>query len=129
MRQPIKDLNDLALLAQVVEAGSFSAAARALGLQISSVSRRIRALEEELGARLLHRSTRSISLTEAGQDFHRHCMALLEEAQSARESIEKVRTAPQGLVRLSCPVGLLRSHVATNVSPEHADKPLVRVAI
>src|SRR5258708_20808118 len=73
----ISDLNDLRLFAEVVERGSFTAAARGLGLQTSKLSRRVRALEEELGGRLLNRTTRSLSLTEPRRRFHHALLAVL----------------------------------------------------
>lgn len=61
----------------MVEHGSFTAAARGLGVQISKLSRRICALEEELSIRLLNRTSRSLSLTETGRQFHQHCVTLV----------------------------------------------------
>src|ERR1700752_3216618 len=108
----ITDLNDLRLFAEVAERGSYTAAARALGLQTSKLSRRIRALEEELGVRLLNRTSRSLSLTETGRQFHQHCLALVAEARAAKEVIDQTRTQPQGTVRISCPIPLLSSGIA-----------------
>src|SRR6266568_1473156 len=73
---PVQDLNNLYFFAKVVDFGSYTAAAKALGLQTSKLSRRIAALETELGVRLINRTTRRLSLTEAGKTFHRHCLAL-----------------------------------------------------
>jgi len=73
---PVRDLNDLYFFAKVADFGSYTAAAKALGLQTSKLSRRIAALEGELGVRLINRTTRRLSLTEAGKTFHRHCLAL-----------------------------------------------------
>jgi len=81
---PFKDLNNLYFFARVVDFGSYTAAAEALGLQTSKLSRRVSALESELGVRLLNRTTRKLSLTEAGQTFHRHCAALIAEAFTPR---------------------------------------------
>jgi DNA-binding transcriptional LysR family regulator len=75
---PVRDLNDLYFFAKVADFGSYTAAAKALGLQTSKLSRRIAALEGELGVRLINRTTRRLSLTEAGKTFHRHCLALLD---------------------------------------------------
>ncbi|WP_269501307.1 LysR family transcriptional regulator [Burkholderia sp. IMCC1007] len=77
----ITDLNDLRPFAEVIEHGSLTAAARSLGAQTSRLSRCIRALEEELGVRLLHRTSRSVSLTETGRRFHQHCVALVAESR------------------------------------------------
>ena len=83
---PVQDLNNLYFFAKVVDFGSYTAAAKALGLQTSKLSRRIATLEAELGVRLINRTTRRLSLTEAGKTFHRHCLALLDEAQAAERS-------------------------------------------
>ncbi len=125
----ISDLNDLRLFAEVVERGSFTAAARALGLQTSKLSRRVRALEEELGVRLLNRTSRSLSLTETGRQFHLHCLALVAESRAAKEIVEQTRTKPQGTVRISCPVALLSSGIAEIISQYALDNPEVQVLV
>ena len=81
---PVQDLNNLYFFARVVDFGSYTAAAEALGMQTSKLSRRVGALESELGVRLLNRTTRKLSLTEAGKTFHRHCAALIAEAEAAK---------------------------------------------
>jgi DNA-binding transcriptional LysR family regulator len=105
---PVHDLNNLYFFAKVVDFGSYTAAAKALGLQTSILSRRIAALETELGVRLINRTTRRLSLTEAGKTFHRHCLALLDEAQAAKDAMSQILASPQGLVRISCPTGTAR---------------------
>lgn len=125
----ISDLNDLRLFAEVVEHGGFSAAARALGLQTSKLSRRVRALEEELGIRLLNRTSRSLSLTETGRQFHHHCLALVAESRAAKQIVEQTRTKPQGTVRISCPVALLSSGISGIIAQYILDNPEVRVVI
>src|SRR5476651_2559372 len=91
-------------------------AATVLGMQASKLSRHILALERQLGVRLLNRTTRRISVTEAGQTFYRHCVAVVAEAQAARDAIDRTRSTPQGLVRLSCPLSLLQGGVNRVVS-------------
>ncbi len=103
------DLNDLRFFAEIVEQGSFTLAAQALGVQTSRLSRRVTALEAELGVRLLNRTTRRISLTDAGKHFLEHCQAIIAHAQAAYEDVEKTRSKPGGVVRLSCPIGMLES--------------------
>ena len=125
----ISDLNDLRLFAEVVERGSFTAAARALGLQTSKLSRRVRALEEELGVRLLNRTSRSLSLTETGRLFHQHCLALVAESRAAKEIVDQTRAQPQGTVRVSCPVGLLSSGIAEIIAQYMLDHPQVQVLL
>lgn len=125
----ITDLNDLRLFAEVVEHGSYTAAARNLGIQTSKLSRRIRALEEELGVRLLNRTSRSLSLTETGRQFHQHCLALVAEAKAAKDIVERTLSKPQGTVRISCPVGLLESGVSAIISRYVQDNPEVQIRL
>jgi DNA-binding transcriptional LysR family regulator len=104
----MRDLNDLHFFAAVVANGGFSAAARALGAPKSRVSRRVAALEERLGVRLVERSTRRIRVTEVGQDVYRHARAALAEADAIDEVVSRQKAEPQGLVRVSCPFGIDR---------------------
>jgi DNA-binding transcriptional LysR family regulator len=126
---PFKDLNNLYFFARVVDLGSYTAAAEALGLQTSKLSRRIGALESELGVRLLNRTTRKLSLTEAGKTFHRHCVALIAEAEAAKDAINQTLSSPRGLVRVSCPTGLLQGGVADILARYLTAHPQVRVAL
>jgi DNA-binding transcriptional LysR family regulator len=126
---PVRDLNNLYFFANVVDFGSFSAAAKALGLQTSKLSRRVAALETELGVRLINRTTRRLSLTEAGKTFHRHCLALLDEAQAAKDAMSQILASPQGLVRISCPTGLLQGGIANILARFLANYPHVRIAL
>lgn len=103
-----QDLNDLALYAAVVTHGGFSAAARALGAPKSRLSRRVAALEGRLGVRLLERSTRRFKVTEVGEDVYRHARAMLSEAEAVEEAAARLKAEPQGLVRISCPLGIDR---------------------
>ena len=123
------DLNDLYFFARVVDCGSYTAAAEALGIQTSKLSRRIGALERELGVRLLNRTTRKLSLTEAGKTLHGHCVALIAEAEAARDAINQTLSAPRGLVRVSCPTGLLQGGVADILVRYLAAYPEVQVAL
>ncbi|MGQ9365112.1 LysR substrate-binding domain-containing protein [Azospirillum sp. ST 5-10] len=123
----MQDLNDLYLFAKVVEHRGFAAAGRALGLPKSKLSRRIAALEERLGVRLIQRSTRRFAVTEIGQNYHRHCLAVVAEAEAAQEAVDRVRTEPQGQVRLSCPGPLLQSHVGAMLTAFMAAHPRVRL--
>lgn len=103
----MQDLNDLYYFAAVVEHGGFSPAGRALGIQKSRLSRRVLLLEERLGVRLLNRSSRRFSVTEIGREFYERCVAMLVEAEAAEQIVAEVRSEPRGLVRMSCPTGLL----------------------
>src|SRR5229473_905648 len=121
--------HDLYFFAKVVDFGSYTAAAKALGVQTSKLSRRIAALETELVVRLINRTTRRLSLTEAGKTFHRHCLALLDEAQAAKDAMSQILASPQGLVRISCPTGLLQGGVADALVRFLAKQPRVRIAL
>jgi DNA-binding transcriptional LysR family regulator len=125
----LHDLHDMYLFAKVVEHGGYSAAAFALGMQASKLSRHIASLERQLGVRLLNRTTRRISVTEAGQTFYGHCAAVVAEAQAARDAIDRSRSSPQGLVRMSCPLALLQGGLNQVVADYMVANPLVRVAI
>jgi DNA-binding transcriptional LysR family regulator len=100
---PILDeLRAMAVFATVVRAGSFAAAARSLGLTRAVVSHHIRALEAKLGVPLAQRSTRSFSLTPAGEAFRVHCERLLDEAHDGIRGMELLRAEPRGEVRITC---------------------------
>jgi DNA-binding transcriptional LysR family regulator len=119
----VQDLNDLYYYAQVVEHGGFAPAARAIGEPKSKLSRRIAALEERLGVRLLQRSTRHVSVTEIGGVYYNHCRAMLIEARAAQEAIDQTRSEPCGTVRVSCPVALLDARVADMLADFMASYP------
>jgi DNA-binding transcriptional LysR family regulator len=123
----MQDLNDLYFFVQVVDHGGFASAARALGMPRSRLSRRIALLEERLGVRLIQRSTRRFSVTEIGQDYYRHCVAMLVEADAAQNVIERSRSKPQGIVRVSCPPPLLYFQVGEMIARFMAECPDVEV--
>lgn len=123
----MEDLNDLYYFAQVVEHGGFAPAGRALNISKSKLSRRVFLLEERLGIRLLQRSTRHFSVTETGQEFFRHCRAMLVEAEAAQWVVERTRAEPQGIVRMSCPTALLHYRVGGLVSRFMVENPKVQV--
>ncbi|WP_137938026.1 LysR family transcriptional regulator [Chitinivorax sp. B] len=123
------DLNDLFYFAQVVEHGGFAPAGRALNMPKSKLSRRIALLEERLDVRLLNRSTRHFSVTETGQAFYSRCQAVLVEVESAREVIERTKSEPQGVIRLSCPTTLLHYRIGELVGQFMVDYPKVTVLL
>jgi len=125
----VEDLNTLYYFTQVVEHHGFAAAGRALDMPKSKLSRRIAELEERLGVRLLHRTSRHCSLTEIGQAYYQRCLAMRVEAESAAELIERNRSEPQGLVRISCPTALLNSWVGPMLTRYMLKYPLVELFI
>jgi len=114
----MEDLNDIYFFASVVQYSGFSAAARTIGVEKTRLSRRIAALERRLGVRLLQRTTRALALTEAGQRFFERCVATVEGAQAAYDSVAELRREPAGLVRLSSPV-LLTQRCLAHVLPDY----------
>jgi DNA-binding transcriptional LysR family regulator len=98
--------NDLLLFLQVVERKGFTSAGEALGIPKSRLSRRVTLLEARLGTRLLQRSSRRLSLTDAGQALYAHCQVMLKEAEAGIAAVQQRSSRPMGKVRLSLPVGL-----------------------
>jgi DNA-binding transcriptional LysR family regulator len=125
----LPDLNDLYFFAAVVEHGGFSAASRALGVPKSRLSKRVSQLEDGLGVRLLQRTTRKFTVTEAGERFYRHCQAMLAEAHAATEDAMSLGGEPRGLVRLSCPVSLSQSLLAPLLPTFLARYPQVQLRV
>jgi DNA-binding transcriptional LysR family regulator len=97
------DLNKVALFARVVEAGSFSGAARGLGMPKASVSRQVAQLEASLGVRLLHRTTRRIELTAMGQVYLEEARRGLAQVDSANKRLLAVQSSPSGVIRVAAP--------------------------
>jgi DNA-binding transcriptional LysR family regulator len=123
------DLNHVAVFTRVVELQSFTAAAQHLGLPKSSVSRTVTRLEDELGVRLLQRTTRKLRLTEAGQAYYeraRVSLAGLEEAASAATSLS---AEPRGTVRLSAPADMGSLNLGEVVARFVRRYPLVHIEI
>lgn len=120
------DLNDLAYFAEVVSHGGFAAAARALREPKSKLSRRIARLEERLGLRLIERSSRRFRVTDIGQAFYERCKAVQQEAEQAEALVRQARSEPQGLIRFSCPTGMVEliSSLIGNFLQQH---PKVRL--
>lgn len=125
----LPDLNDLYFFAAVVEHGGFSAASRALNVPKSRLSKRVSSLEDALGVRLLQRTTRKFVVTEAGERFHRHCVAMLAEARAAAEDATSLGGEARGQVRLSCPVSIAQSLLAPALPKFLAKYPDVQLRL
>lgn len=123
----MRDLNDLYYFVKVVDHGGFTPAGRALNVPKSKLSRRISGLEDEYGVRLLQRSTRHFSVTETGREFYTHCVAMLVEAEAARDVMARNGGEPRGVVRISCPTALLAYRVGELVGQFMALYPQIRV--
>ncbi len=100
------NLNNARLFAKVVDKGSFTAAGHALGLQVSTVSRRVARLETDLGTRLLHRTTRKLSLTDAGRTYYRMAVAGLEQMDAAAQAIRELQGELSGRIRFTSVPGM-----------------------
>jgi DNA-binding transcriptional LysR family regulator len=123
----MENLSDIAVFVRVVEAASFTQAADALGISQSVVSRSVTALESRLGVRLLNRTTRRLSLTEAGSDLYRRASHALAELEEAELEVTRYQAEPRGLLRVSAPTSFSLMHLAPLVQPFLARNPGVRL--
>lgn len=122
------DLKRMAIFAAVVRHRSMSGAARAMGLSVSAVSQQVRLLERVGGVTLLHRTTRKLTLTDAGERVFAECAAMLDAAERAQRQLVLARDAPSGELRLSSPVGLAR-HLAPALAPLLAAHPALTMRL
>jgi DNA-binding transcriptional LysR family regulator len=118
---------DLDVFAHVVTAGSMSAAGRQLQLSPAVISKRIRRLEERLGVRLLQRTTRQLSLTEAGQGFYERVVSVLSSIEDAEAWVSSGAGQARGTLRVSAPTSFGRLHIAPHLKPFLDANPLVTV--
>ena len=125
--ETMEDLERMAIFARVVETKSFSETARRLGLSKSLVSKEVTRLEKSLGARLLNRTTRAMSLTEAGALLYDHCARIVEELEQAKLAVGHINTAPRGLLRVSASVAFGTLHIAPALPDFLARYPEVRI--
>ena len=123
----LEQMEDMAVFALVVEQGSFSGAGRRLDLVKSAVSRRVDRLERSLGVKLLQRSTRALSMTEAGQALHARALQSLALLEEARSELSQLSQAPRGLLRVTASVAFGRLCVAPVLADFLAAYPEVRV--
>jgi len=120
------DYKRMAVFAAVVQCGSMSAAARALGMSPSAVSQQVRQLERAGGVTLLHRSTRQIALTDTGERYYQRCAAMAQAAEQARAELAAARDEPSGELRVSAAVGFAR-HIAPALGAWLAAHPALRL--
>lgn len=123
----IEHLTAMAVYARVVEEGSFSRAAQSLGLSKSAVSKQVGRLEDRLGVRLLNRTTRRLSLTEAGTAFYEGCRQLVADAEAAEAAVSHLASAPRGTLRVNAPMSFGQLHVAPAVPEFLASYPELSV--
>jgi DNA-binding transcriptional LysR family regulator len=125
---PAVDLNDYFYFVHVVEKRGFSAAARALGMPKSRLSRHIAALEERLDTRLIQRTTRQFHVTELGEVLYQHARAVVDEMENAEAAVRRGKNTLSGNVTLSCSVGIAQFAVKEILPRFLSENPLVTVA-
>jgi len=113
----------------VSKAGSFSAVARELGIPLATVSRRVADLEAELGVRLLHRSTRKLSLTSEGRDFFTSCVKILDDLREATEQVTGEHKALRGALTVTAPTGFGRLHLQPIVQSFLGENPSLQMRL
>ncbi|HEX5747181.1 MAG TPA: LysR family transcriptional regulator [Archangium sp.] len=123
------DLNEMQLFVRVVREQGFTRAAKALGMPKSTVSERISRLEERLGVRLLHRTTRSVQATEVGQAYYEECTRIIAQAEEADARVRDASTAPRGLVRVTAPQLFGQAFLGTAVAEFLARYPETEVEL
>jgi len=121
------DLNDTLIFVKVVEQGSFVGAASALRLPKTTVSRKVQELETRLGAQLLHRTTRKLGLTEAGNVYYEHCQRIARELAEAESAVGQLHAGPRGWLRFTAPYSIGIDKIAPLLGEFHARHPEVRV--
>jgi DNA-binding transcriptional LysR family regulator len=123
------DLNEVALFVRVAQLGSFSAAARATGTPVSTVSRKLAGLERRLGLTLIKRTTRKLSLSEHGLSFYEDCAPHLQALEQAEAGLSNAGSRLQGTLRVTAPVSLGRGDFIDFVSRFVADHPSLHVEL
>jgi DNA-binding transcriptional LysR family regulator len=126
---PRRSAAAMLVFAEVVATGSFTRAARRLGLSKASVSREVARLERRLGAQLLRRTTRSMSLTEIGETFYAGCQRVAEEAEQAERSVGELQAEPRGEIRLATSVSLGQLQIAPRLPAFLARYPKLRLRV
>ena len=117
------------VLTRVLDRGSFTAAGRDLGLTPAAVGNHIRALEQWLGARLLHRTTRRLALTEAGEAFLQSARRILEETEEAKATASALQATPRGVLRLSAPVSYGAKVLAALIADYLVEQPEMKIDV
>lgn len=123
----MENLGDVAVFVKVVECGSFTAAAERLDLSKSVISKYVTRLEDRLGARLLNRTTRKLSLTEAGQAFYHKSRMALQDLDEAENEVSRLQGQPRGILRLNAPMSFGILQIAPLLAEFHDQYPEVRV--
>ncbi len=125
----MESLAGLRIFARVVEAGSFSEAGRQLDMAPSSISRQINDLEKELGVRLFQRSTRKLSLTEAGETYYERAARIVNDVDEAKLAVSQLDGTPSGILRLNVPGSLSRRHIVPILIEFQKQYPAVQIVL
>lgn len=123
----MQNLNDIFYFVKVVSHGGYAAAARAIGVQKSTLSRHIALLEERLGVTLIYRTSRQLALTDIGKDYFRQCLVVLEDAEAAQRVVDRAKEDLCGTIRIACPVSLLHYRVSDLLASFMARFPKVEI--
>ena len=129
MLELAENLADVFVFVKVVDTGSFSEAARVTGSTKSTVSKRIRRLEQTLGAKLLNRTTRHLGLTEAGQSAYKHSVRIVEETASLRSAVDGLQERPRGHLRVTASVAFGNLHITRLIGEFLAMYPDITIAL
>ncbi len=122
-------IEEMTVFVRVAEAGSISRAAEQLGIAVSAVSRRLKELEKRLGAELLKRTTRSISLTDAGDEFYRHCLRIIHDLEEVEATIREGQAALKGSLNVAAPLTFGALHLAPLITRFNALHPQIQFNI
>lgn len=120
-------LDGIAVFAAVVEAGSFSGAARTLRRSKAAVSTQIQRLEDRLNVRLLNRTTRQLSMTDEGRAYYEHARRILDEAKEARDALDNLTSEPRGTLRLNAPMSFGQLHLGSAIAEFMALHPNIHI--
>lgn len=123
------DLNEVLIFTKVVEARSFTAAARELGLPKSTVSRKVSQLEERLGVRLLQRTTRKLNLTDIGSAYYQRASRIVSEIEEAELAVAQMQRAPRGTLRITAPVDIAAAFLGDLVAEYLESHPDVSIEV
>src|SRR5712671_1149451 len=115
MEAGVDKFDAMQMFVRVIEKGSFSSVAKERGIGQPAVSKQIAALEEEFGTELIHRTSRSVALTEAGRDFYESALRILDDFENAASRIGRGQTAPKGVIRVTVPPTFARLHMVSKL--------------
>src|SRR6202158_261685 len=116
MEAAVDKFDAMQMFVRVVEKGSFSAVAKERGIGPPAVSKLISAREDELGTELIHRTSRSLALTEPGRDFYESALRILDDFENATSRIGRGQTAPKGIIRVTVPPTFARLHMVSKLA-------------